>query len=312
MKAIAIDRFGGPDVLTLRSLPVPSPKSDEVLIQLDAAGVGVWDPLVREGKLKLGQHAFPFVIGNEGAGTIVDVGRNGTRFRAGDRVYAFALEGGFYAEYAAVKEDEVALIPPGVKGDEAGALGADGITALRGLEDQLRLRAGEKLLIFGASGGIGHLAVQLAKRIGASVLAVASGEDGVELVRSLGADAAVEGHSGDVVEVTRRFAPDGLDAALVLAGGGGLEKILELVKRGGRVAHPNGVDPVPKVPAGMTRTAYDGMANRDALDRLNALIGSAPFHVKLGRVYRLEEAERAHREVHEHHLGKLALRLRAA
>src|ERR1044072_794387 len=103
------------------------------------------------------------------------------------------MEGGFYAESVAVSEDNVAPIPPGVKPDEAGALGADGVTALRGLQDELRLAAGETLMIFGASGGIGHLAVQLAKRIGAKVLAVASGDDGVSLVRRLGADVAIDG-----------------------------------------------------------------------------------------------------------------------
>jgi NADPH:quinone reductase-like Zn-dependent oxidoreductase len=312
MKAAAIDRFGGPDVLRLHSLTVPTPKSDEVLIELDTAGIGVWDPLVREGEFELGPHSFPYVIGNDGAGTVAAIGKNAKRFQVGDRVYAYAMEGGFYAEYIAVKEDNVARIPPGLKTDEAGALGADGVTALRGLDDQLKLQAGEKLMIFGASGGIGHIAVQLAKRIGAEVLAVASGKDGVELVRRLGADAAVDGHQDDLIAAARTFAPDGFDAALVLVNGRGLSEGLGFVKPGGRVAHPNGVEPVPKVPEGVTRLAYDGTADRSIFERLNALIGSAPFHVELGRVYRLDEADRAHREIREHHLGKLAFRLRAA
>lgn len=312
MKAAAIDHFGGPDVLHLQSLTVPTPKSDEVLIELDTAGIGVWDPFVREGELELGPHSFPLVIGNDGAGTVVATGKNVKRFHVGDRVYAYALNGGFYAEYIAVKEDNVAPIPPGLKPEEAGALGADGVTALRGLDDQLKLQAGEGLMIFGASGGIGHIAVQLAKRIGAEVFAVASGKDGVDLVRRLGADAAVDGHRDDVVAAVRAFAPDGLDAALVLVNGRGLTEGLGFVKPGGRVAHPNGVEPVPKVPEGATRLAYDGTPDRDVLERLNALIGSAPFHVELGRVYRLDEVDRAHREIGKHHLGKLALRLRAA
>ena len=87
MKAAAIDRFGGPDVLRVRSLTVPTPKADEVLIELDVAGIGVWDPLVREGKLELGPHTFPFVIGNDGAGTVAEIGRDVKRFQVGDRVY---------------------------------------------------------------------------------------------------------------------------------------------------------------------------------------------------------------------------------
>jgi NADPH:quinone reductase len=312
MKAAAIDHFGGPEVLQLKSLTVPTPKPEEVLIELDTAGIGVWDPLVREGEFELGPHSFPYVIGNDGAGTVAAIGKKVKRFQVGDRVYAYAMEGGFYAEYIAVKEDNVAPIPPGLKADEAGALGADGITALRGLDDQLKLEAGERLMIFGASGGIGHIAVQLAKRIGADVLAIASGNDGVELVRRLGADAAVDGRTDDVVAATRTFAPDGLDAALVLANGRGLNEGLGFMKPDARVAHPNGVEPVPQVPEGVRRLAYDGVPDRKAFERLNALIGDAPFHVELGRVYRLDEADRAHREIREHHLGKLALRLRAA
>jgi NADPH:quinone reductase-like Zn-dependent oxidoreductase len=296
----------------VKSLPVPTPQEDEVLLELNTAGIGVWDPLVRSGELEFSRPAFPFVIGNDGAGTVAAVGKNVRRFKIGDRVYAYALEGGFYAEYIAVKEANVAPIPPAVKSDAAGVLGADGTTALRGLDDQLRLKAGEKLMIFGASGGIGHIALQLAKRIGANVLAVASGNDGVELVRRLGADKALEGHRDDVSAAVREFAPDGLDAALVLVSGKGLNEALRLMKQGGRVAHPNGVEPVPEVPKGVARLGYDGTPGKDAFERLNALIGSAPFHIELGRLYSLEEAGRAHREIRQHHLGKLALRLRAA
>jgi NADPH:quinone reductase-like Zn-dependent oxidoreductase len=311
MRAAAIDRFGGPEVLTLHSLPVPKMKSHEVEIQLDTCGVGVWDPEVRSGELKLGPTKFPLVIGNDGAGTVVATGIDVSRFHAGDRVYGYAMKGGFYAEYVTVPEDNVASVPPGLDFHEAGALGADGITALRGLDDQLHLRAGEKLLIFGASGGIGHIAVQLARRMGAEVLAVASGKDGVELVSRLGADVAVDGHADDIVAAVREFAPDGLDCALVLVGDEKLNGVLELMKQGGRVAHPNGVEPVPRAPEGVRLMAYDGEPGRDAFERLNRLIGSKPFHVELGRVYPLDDAARAHREIGEHHLGKVALRISA-
>lgn len=311
MKAAAIDRFGGPEVLTMHSLPVPKPKAREVEIRLDTAGVGVWDPEVRSGELELGKTRFPFVMGNDGAGTVVAVGKDVSRFNVGDRVYGYAMKGGFYAEYVALEEDCVAPVPPGLDLHEAGAFGADGITALRGLDDQLKLRAGEKLMIFGASGGIGHIAVQLAKRMGAEVLAVASGEDGVELVERLGAAIAVDGHEDDIVSAGRDFAPDGFDAALVLVGGDKLNEALGLLKKGGRVAHPNGVEPVPQVPEGVKRLAYDGEPSREAFDRLNVLVGAKPFHVELGRVYSLNDAAQAHRELQNHHLGKVALRIAA-
>jgi NADPH:quinone reductase len=312
MKAAAFDHFGGPEVLEVKSLPVPRPRADEVLIRLDTAGVGVWDPEQRAGELESGpKRKFPRVIGSDGAGTIAAVGRHVRRFKVGDRVYAYAFEeGGFYAEYVAVPADDVARIPPGVGTREAGALGADGITALRGLEDTLRLQAGESVMIFGASGGIGHLAVQLAKRIGARVLAVASRADGVALVRRLGADAVVDGRNDDAAAAARAFAPGGLDAALVLSGGRGLDAALGAMKKSGRVAHPNGVEPAPRAPKGVRVRGYDGIPAREAFERLNRLIGDQPFHVELGHVYRLADASAAHRQVGKHHLGKLALDLR--
>jgi NADPH:quinone reductase-like Zn-dependent oxidoreductase len=311
MKAVAIDRFGGPEVLHTALLPVPEPGPEQVLVRLDVAGIGVWDPWVREGGLETKESGFPRVIGNDGAGVVVAVGADVTRFAVGDAVYAFSMDGGFYAEYVAVDADNVAPIPPGLRPDEAGALGADGITALRGLQDELRVETGQTLIVFGASGGIGHIAVQLAKRMGARVLAIASGADGVELVRSLGADASVDGRKDDVKQAAHAFAPKGVDAALVLVDGRGLSEALSAIKKGGRVAYPNGVDPTPDMPAGVEALTYEGTPDRAAFERLNALIGRDPFRVELGRTYRMDEASAAHREIERHHLGKLALRVRA-
>ena len=309
MKAAALDHFGGPEVLHTETLPVPEPGEGEILLKVDTAGIGVWDPWVREGGLDAGSTRFPYVMGNDGAGEVIAVGPNVRRFRVGDRAYAYQMEGGFYAEYVRLKENRAARIPRGVDPKAAGALGADGITALRGLDDQLGLKAGQSLMIFGASGGIGHLAVQLAKRMSARVLAVASRQDGVDLVRRLGADAAIDGRTEDVAQAARAFAPEGLDAALVLVHANGLEAALKAVKKGGRIAFPNGVEPEPKAPQGVELRAYDGVPSAEALDRLNQLIGDAPFHVELGRVFSLDEVARAHQVIGEHHLGKLALRI---
>jgi NADPH2:quinone reductase len=307
MSAAVIDRFGGPEVLHLDAVPVPVPKRNEVLIRVEAAGIGVWDPAVRSGDLQMKEPEFPEVIGNDGAGKVVAVGESVTRFRQGDRVYAFSMAGGFYAEFVAVKEDNVAPMPRGMDPLEAGALGADGITALRGLEDTLRLRPRETVAIFGASGGVGHLAVQLAKCKHARVIAVASGPDGVDLCRRLGADLTIDGRSDDVAAAIARFAPGGVDAALVLAGG--LDRALGTLKQGGRVAYPNGVEPAPKPPRGVALQSYDGTPSREAFERLNQLIEPGPFHVELGRVYKLAQAGEAHRHIEEHHPGKLAFRV---
>ncbi len=309
MKAAAFDQYGGPEVLHTETLPVPRPGPKQVLLRLESAGVGVWDPWIRSGELKLGPSRFPAVIGNDGAGEVVAVGDHVRRARIGDRVYAYSFAGGFYAEYVAVDEDSTAPIPQGLSTEEAGVLGADGVTALRGLEDQLHLAAGETVMIYGASGGIGHIAVQLAKRMGARVLAVASGSDGVDLVRKLGPDAAVDGKHDDVAKAARALAPEGLDAALVLVHGASLEAALRTIREGGRIAHPNGVEPAPKAPPGVQVLAYDGEPGHEALERLNRFIAAGPFHVEIGREYRLEDAARAHREVGQHHLGKLALRI---
>jgi NADPH:quinone reductase-like Zn-dependent oxidoreductase len=308
MKAAAIHHYGGPDVFQTEELPVPKPKADEVLIRVDAAGVGVWDPSVRSGELELGSRHFPRVIGNDGAGEVAAVGSRVTHVKAGDRVYAYSMEGGFYAEYVTVPQDAVAKIPQGLSSEQAGALGADGITALCGLDDGLNLAAGQTLLIFGASGGIGHLAVQLAKHIGARVFAVASGPDGVALVRRLGADEAVDGKHGTIAEPLLRFAPKGLDAALVLANGKGLETALSHLKKGARLAYPHGVEPAPETPPNVSTHAYDGVPSEERFQRLNELVATGPFHVEV-RWYSLDEAAQAHRDVEKHHLGKLGLRM---
>lgn len=319
MRAAAIDHFGGADLLTPHTLAVPAVGEDEVLIRVDTAGVGVWDPWVREGGLAdvTGrQPGFPYVLGSDGAGVVVGVGSRVEHLELGDRVYGFAPLGpknGFYAEYALVEADCVARVPDSLGLIEAGAMGTDGVTAVVGLDEILELQPKETILVFGASGGLGHLAVQLAKRMGARVLAVASGSDGVELARRLGADAAVDGHSkgGEVAEAAHRFAPDGIDCALVAASGDNLGAAMAAIRDGGRVAYPNGVTPPPEVRAGVSLDAYNGAPSRARLERLNQLIesGEAPFMVQVAHTYSLEQAAQAHRELSEHHLGKLALRV---
>jgi len=313
MEAAAIDQFGGQ--ITPHTLPVPRIEPDEILIRVESAGVGAWDPFEAEGGFAkfYGRHAtFPYVLGSDGAGTVADVGPDVRGFKKGDRVYAMALanpKGGFYAQYAAVKARDAAQIPGKLTTEQAGVLPVDAITALCGLDDTLHLKPGESVLIFGAGGGIGHLAVQLAKRMGARVFAVASGDDGVALARRIGADAVAEGHRDDVIAAARAFAPGGLDAALLTAGGASAERALEAIRDGGRVAYPNGVEPEPKARAGITVKSYDGVPSPEALRKVNKLIEAAPpFEVHVARTFPLDRAAEAHRALDEHYLGKLALR----
>jgi NADPH:quinone reductase-like Zn-dependent oxidoreductase len=255
---------------------------------------------------------FPYVLGTDGAGTVAAVGEKVKQIKEGDRVYAAELgnpKGGFYAEYAVVKADNASPIPGTLKMEQAAVLPSDGLTALTGLEKVLNLQPDESVMIFGASGGIGHLAVQLAKRLGARVFAVASGEDGVNFVKRLGADAAVDGRSDKVLDVAKEFAPDGIDAALVTAGGDATDRALSAIRADGRVAHPNGVMPEPKAPKKVNVKAYDGEGGRELIDRLNKLIEAGPFDVHVHRTYPLEQAAQAQAALEEHHLGKIALRV---
>src|SRR5882724_4809963 len=314
MRAAAIDHFGGIETITLQTLPVPEVGPEEVLIRVESAGVGAWDPFEREGgfakRFGTGEK-FPYVLGTDGAGTVVQVGEQVNGFKEGDRVYAAVLanpKGGFYAEFTAVKADNVSHVPGKLTTEQAGVMPSDALTALQGLDDMLHLKPGETLMIFGAGGGIGHLAVQLAKRMGARVLAVASGEDGVAFVKRLGADAVVNGRKDDVEAAARVFAPDGLDAALVTAGGEATDRALGAMRENGRVAHPNGVMPPPKAPPGVRVQAYDMEPNPEQIEKLNHLIESGPFEVHVARTFPLDKAAEAHRELDKHYLGKLALR----
>ena len=220
---------------------------------------------------------------------------------------ALSAKNGFYAEYTVLKADEIAPLPKGLSLEAGGAMPADAITALCGLEI-LALQPGENLVVFGASGGIGHLAVQLAKRMRARVLAVASGKDGVALVRTLGADAAVDGHGGEVGQAARAFAPDGIGAALVTASGDGLDEALDSLRTGARVAYPHGVEPEPQHRAGVDLHAYDGRATPELFERLNRWIEAGPFTVCVAATYSLDRAAVAHRALSQHRLGKLALK----
>jgi len=315
MQAVAIDRFGGLETLILRTLPVPPVGPDQVLVRVESAGVGAWDVFEREGmfaEMYGGEPQFPYVLGSEGAGRVVAVGEKVSRFQQGDRVYGLITmrtpKGGFYAEYAAVNAEQAWPIPGRLTTVQAGVMPIDAGTALRGLRDILGLKQGEVLMIFGASGGIGHIAVQLAKRMGARVLAVASGDDGVALAQRLGADAVVEGHTGDVAPAAREFAPDGLDAALVTAGGEAAERALATVRNGGRVAYPNGVQPEPKARPGVHVKSYNAMYDPELMETLNRLIDAGPFDVHVARTFSLNQAAAAHRALATHHLGRFALR----
>jgi NADPH:quinone reductase len=316
MRAVVIDRFGGPEELRESELPVPSPGRGQVLIRLESVGVGSWDPFEREGGYAemLGMSpSFPYVLGSEGAGTIAAVGDGVTSPAVGERVFAASFlnqMGGFYAEYVCVDADLVAPIPAGMSTSQAAVMGGVGMTALRGLEDALGVRSGETLLVHGASGAMGHLAVQLGRRLGGRVLAVASGEDGVALAARVGADLSVDGRSERVADGARRFSTDGLDAALLTAGGPEADAAVTTVRPGGRAAYPTGVQPEPASTPSVEAQAFNGEPDAELLGRFVALIGDRPLDVHVAREFAFDQIPAAHHALREHHLGKLAIAIR--
>jgi len=183
----------------------------------------------------------------------------------------------------------------------------DAITALAGLDATLGLKANESILILGASGGIGHMAGQLAKRMGARVLAAASGKDGVAFVRRLGADKVVDGHKDDIQAAAREFARKGLDAVLLTTGGAAAEKALSTLREGGRAAYPNGVQPTTKERPDIKIQSFNGEYNPPPFEKLNRLIEAGPFEVHVARTFTLDQAVEAQRALDDHYLGKLAL-----
>jgi NADPH:quinone reductase-like Zn-dependent oxidoreductase len=314
MKAAAIDQAGDASLLTLHALPVPSPAADEVLIALQTAGVAPWDLGIRRNPAEIKHSRFPLVLGTDGAGTIAAVGARVRGFTLGDAVYAYSWDnpqGGFYAEYVAVPAARVGHVPQGFTLAQAGAIGTTGLTALQGIDDALHLKSGQTVIVHGAAGGVGTVAIQLAKLRGARVLATASGDDGQALARQLGADVVVDGRTADMAAATRSFAPGGVDAVLGLAGGDSLERCIDALKLGGRVAFPNGVSPVPRARKGILTVAYDAVPGPEEFERLNAAIVAAHLQVPIAAEFPLDQASKAQQRIEAGHiLGKVILRIK--
>jgi NADPH:quinone reductase-like Zn-dependent oxidoreductase len=315
MRAAAMDRYGGPDVLTVQALPVPELDPSEVLIAIHTAGVGSWDAEMRDGWWPASKRpAFPLVLGTDGSGTIAAVGSRVRRFAPGEVVYAYSFanpKGGFYAEYVAVGAENVGRLPETLSLKEAGAIPTTGLTALQGIDDALQVKRGEAVVIHGASGGVGSLALQFAKLRGARVLATASGQDGIALVRRLGADAAADARRDDLRDAALQFAPDGVDAVLALAGGESLARLLDGVGHGGRVAFPTGVEPAPRKRRGVSVQSYDATPGAREFERLGRAVDAARLKVPIAASFGLDQAARAHQRLAEGHvLGKVVLRVR--
>jgi NADPH:quinone reductase-like Zn-dependent oxidoreductase len=211
MKAIVQDRYGGPEVLEFRDIDQPTPTDNEVLVQVQAAGLHRGDWHVMTGLPYLVRVVVPTLglrkpkvpaLGMDVAGTVEAVGKDVTRFRPGDEVFGWC--DGAFAEYACAPEDNFALKPADLTFEQAAAVPISGFAALQALRDQGEVQAGQRVLVIGAAGAVGSFGVQLAKAFGAQVTGVASTTQ-LELVRSIGADEVIDYTRQDVTDGTRQW-----------------------------------------------------------------------------------------------------------
>ncbi len=194
MRAIVYDRYGAPGVLELRDLPSPAVGPGDVLVRVRAAALNPKDSLIRKGKFKTASGpTFPKLVGSDVAGVVEALGSGVTRLRVGDEVFGMrnGFTGGTVAELVTLKEDELCLKPEELSFDQAAALPLTSLTALQALRDLGQCGPGSRVMIHGASGGVGVVAVQLAKAMGATVTTTCS-EKNLEFVRSLGADETLD------------------------------------------------------------------------------------------------------------------------
>jgi NADPH2:quinone reductase len=314
VRAIAIQAFGGPEALALSDLPRPKPARGEILLRIVAAGVNPVDWNIREGRFPAGvTHAFPIIPGWDAAGVVDELGEGCQRFRKGDRVLVYArkphVQWGTYAEYVAVPERHVALMPSNFLFEEAAALPCAGLTALQALE-RAGLRAGQTLVVLNGSGGVGHLALQLARIAGARSIATA-GPKNQEFVLTCGASAGIDYTRDDLVAACRSRFPDGADVVLDALGGEVLTRALEVVKPGGVVVSVAGtLDP----DAARGRGArFERVSSAPSGEQLTILVGHAERrklkpHVET--IHPLADAAKAQEDVKAGHVrGKRVLAL---
>jgi NADPH:quinone reductase len=309
MRAITVDSQGTAPALR-EDLPEPSPAGNEVLVRVHASSVNPVDNGIAAGALAgMGvEHQYPVTLGRDYAGVVEQTGAGVSQYRPGDHVYGFVLHAdptvhhGAWAELITVSEDlSIAPAPDGVDLAIAGAAPLAGITAMTAI-DALDLSEGDVLLVAGATGGVGSLAVQLAARAGARIIAPALPDD-ESFLRELGVSDVLP-RDGDIAALVRDRVPDGVDALLDLVNytPGTYDAAL---KPGARVASPNGA-----AGDGPGRTNVMARPSRENLERLGALLADGTLRIRVQRTYELGQAPEALGALAgEHTQGKLAIRV---
>ncbi|MEV4465774.1 NADP-dependent oxidoreductase [Micromonospora echinofusca] len=306
MKAIAIDAYGPADLLTVRDLPDPPVGPDTVLVRVRAAGVNPVDWKVREGHLSgaIPGH-FPLVPGWDAAGVVEAVGPAVTGFAVGDEVVGYVrrdhVQYGTYAELVPAPERTLAGKPVQASWAEAAGLPLAGLTAYQALQSA-RTGAGDTVLVHGASGGVGHLAVQIARALGADRVIGTAGADNHDFVRSLGAEPVSYG--AGLVERVRAVAPDGVDVVLDLFGGDALDASAELITRPARLIST--ADPEHVIRLGGSYLFVK--PSTVDLGVLAGLVDAGRLTVHVQRTFPLAQAADAQRLVEAGHVrGKVVL-----
>ncbi|NKJ09059.1 NADP-dependent oxidoreductase [Rhizobium sp. SG741] len=237
MKAFLIDRYAKGAALRLGEVPEPELREDEVLVGINAASVNPVDAKIRDGEFKLVlPYRLPLILGNDAAGVVVRVGSKVRKFKTGDEVYGRPAKDriGTFAEFIAINEADVAMKPKNLTMEEAASVPLVALTAWQALVDRANLKKGQKILIHAGSGGVGAIAIQLAKHIGATVATTTSTAN-VDLVGSLGADVVVDYKKDDFENVLQ-----GYDVVLNSLGKDTLEKSLRVLKPGGKLISISG------------------------------------------------------------------------
>jgi NADPH:quinone reductase-like Zn-dependent oxidoreductase len=306
MKAVRFDRYGGVDVLEVREVPVPVPGAGEVRVEVKAAGINPGEAMIRQGAFQeVFPATFPSGQGSDLAGVVTEVGPGVESFSVGDEVLGFTNNRASQAEFVVVPADQLTTKPPAVSWEAAGALFVAGTTAYAAV-GSVGLTPIDTVAIAGAAGGVGAIAVQLAKRTGATVLAVA----GPSNDQWLAAHGVIPVNYGDgLADRLRTAAPDGrVDAFLDFFGGGYVE--LAITELG---IAPERIDTIIDFPA-LERFGVKFVGNQDGADaavlaELAALIAAGQLEVPIAEVIPLDEVRRAYSTLERRHTrGKIVLR----
>jgi len=304
MEAVQIQEYGGPDVLNLCRLPIPTPSEGEVVVKVMAAGVGPWDAWIRAGKSVLPQ-PLPLTPGSDIAGVVVEVGPGVQEFAVSDEIFGVTnrrfTDG--YAQYARAKVDMIATKPSSLTFEQAASMPVIAVTAWQMLHDFAAIKAGQRILVLGGAGNVGAYAVQLAHLARAEVAATASDAQ-AEHVRELGADEIIE-------RSMRRVDPyiGSFDAVIDTVGGDALERSYPLVRPGGVVVSAVQKPDSARLPQ-QVRSDFllVGVGTR-ILEELVGLAADGELKARLGNIMPLSDARRAHQMLDgsKHQPGKILL-----